>query len=149
MDLGPITIVGEPLSIWSIWVAGFDESDPRTEEELDQEKIDFIDYLDQSDDLSHNDTNGDLEINFKTNWPNLKQLIDKLHQIIDYLRDHNLPYSLSATVFIKFDNIYIKGLLTINGDTNLIDLVYRGEDQAELIQEQYPLIDRKNKFSYT
>ena len=140
-----ITIVGEPLSLWSVWVGGFDESDPRTEDELDQEKLNLINYLNQFTDVTYEDENGDIDINFKPNWPNLKSLIDKLHQLIDYLRQRNLPYIMATTVFIKFDNSHDRGLLTVNSDNNLITLIYRDEGDVRLHEEQYPLLERKNK----
>lgn len=143
MDLGQLKIVGDKLSIYLPLVGGFDESDPRTEAEIDQQVDDLINYINQNN-LAYTHLNEDLEIEFDRDWLDLKQLFGKIHQIIDYIQKYNLPYIISQTVFIEFFNNRIKGILTINS-SNIISLVYRAENGFDLIEEQYPLMVRKTK----
>lgn len=144
MELGRLTIVGEPLLIYIPLIGIFDESDPRTEAEIDQDVINFTNSLSQFNDIRVTDTYDDVETLFNQSWLNLRQLIDRIHQVADAIEKYNLPYGVMDTVFIKFDGGE-KGILTINSHTNLITLICRDQSEEELIEERYPLVDRKGK----
>ena len=146
MDQGPFTINAEQATFYSNWIAAFND-DPRTEDEIDQLKDDFVAFLDEkSESLTYEVDRGDFVIRLKNGiWDDLRELINVVNEYVDFVVDNQIPWAFDNIISFEFDQQFGRGIISINSDVELIEVHYRTEDSNRVLIETYSLTEREEK----
>lgn len=144
----PITRTSE-FSVLTVFRESINEDNPDlSEDEIYQILESYAEFLDELKSrynfFRYTIDNESIDVIFKKSFPELRLYLDMMTEILSYLTENNIPWSLNDLSF-QFSNSTVGGLIQFDQEKQLIKVYYLDSEYKDLVIKKKIPFGLKNK----